>query len=250
MAAPKVKPLILHATGLEPAELLGQLIEESHQHVCQTDGHEYAKEVRVSESILKDPGGFLGDPLLTILGTFDFCVKWNFTSSNEKTRVLESLEAELRGRSFTDSLVRDVALVADELFTNAVFNAPVAGRAHLKPVSRKQKSVAMKKGQFGQISIAADSSRLVLCCSDPYGSLDPQSYLTRIQLGFENGAGASIVDQGGGAGIGAFLVFNLCCSLFIGVWPGRATKICCVFPLKKSGRQRAMLKKHIHCIQL
>jgi hypothetical protein len=98
--------------------------------------------------------------------------------------------------------------------------------------------------------LAHDESRLMVGCTDPYGSLGIARYLSKVKATYALGAAATMDFGSGGAGIGSYIIFNTGASLYIGVKPGQSTVICCVLPLGMSNRKRAALSKHLHWIQL
>jgi hypothetical protein len=250
-AAPKHKSLILLTERLSPAEVIDSHICAGYNHIVQRDGHEFDKESVSAALCESDPKKLFSDPAEVILGKHNILFETQFSKASEKDLLSNGIEAGLAMLNLTGSFSSELHLVANELFTNAVYNAPAIDlKTKLNPgIARNTVSTAMHAGKFGKMFLAQDDSRLAMGCLDPYGTLDIKAYLEKVLGTYEVGAGSSMNFGSGGAGIGSYIIFNTGCSLYLGVDPGHATVVCCVFPLKMSGRQRANLPKHLHLVQ-
>ncbi len=247
--------------GLEPLRILSLATEQGFSHVCQTQGLDYDKEIRSTNNIISAPESFFAYPVATIFTPEDLSpaaeaarvvYDTNFNSSNQKRTVLESVTNTLVSKNIPQTMIDDVILVADELFTNAIYNAPFVDKVtHVNPgISRNLLEITLEEGKHGRLFLAQEDKRLVVGCIDPYGSLSIERYLGKMKATYALGAAATMNFGSGGAGLGSYIIFNTGCSLYVGVRPGHATVICCIFPLGMSNRKRATLPKHLHWIQL
>lgn len=251
-AAPKLNFHLLHSKDLSPSDLINSYLCDGFAHVCQSAGFRYDLEVNSAERLIHNPQHYFSDNMGSILGSADRLYEKKFNSVGQKSKMLMEMSAAWSKLSLPKSFSDELILVADELFTNAVFNAPVVDlKTQLNPgLSRQRTDIKMHRGKFGTMSVAFAQDRIVISCSDPYGSLNLKSYLEKVLSTYEVGADYSMNFGAGGAGIGSFIIFNSASSIYFGVRPGKETLVSCVFPLHISGKKRVMLPKHLHCIQL
>lgn len=246
--------------ALAPEQVLRFATEHGVKHICQKQGPEFATEMASAELIVQSPDQFRRCPVATILApsTSDeanekrlITVDANFDCSDRKRDVLEEITRSMTQSGHGQTLIEDVVSVADELFTNAVFNAPFVDMVtQINPgVNRHDTRVQFDAGKSARLFLAQDQSRLVIGCEDPFGSLNLQTYLGKIKDTYVKGPAATMNFGPGGAGLGSYIIFNAGSSLYFGVWPGQATVLCCVIPLRLSLRKRALLPKNLHWIQ-
>jgi hypothetical protein len=175
----------------------------------------------------------------------------NFDSSSQKHDVLTAMTNAMQTRAFPQTVIDDVVAISDELYTNAIFNAPFVDKNTYKNpgISRTSSEVKLTGGKFARMFLAHDENRLVVGCEDPFGTLDLERFLQKVRSTYQRGPAASINFGPGGAGIGSYIIFNAGSSLYFGVNPGVASLICCVIPLGMSNRKRMQLDKHLHWIK-
>lgn len=249
------------ANGLPPDQVLRLATELGYAHVVQKNGLEYAKELQTTETLIENPAGFFRHPIAAIFNPTDLSPEGDkkavlkdvlFTGSGQKREVLDGFISAMDSRKLPQTMIEDITLVADEMFTNAVFNAPfVDQKTHKNAnVSRQSMEICFDADKPGRLVLAADETRIMIACEDPYGSLNLNGYLAKIKATYDRGAAATMNFGSGGAGIGSYIIFNTGASLFVGVKQGRATIIACLLPLGLSNRKRALLPKHLHWIQL
>ena len=246
--------------NLLPEQVLGFAMDSGLSHLCQKAGHLFESELKSAKCIIETPENYRKFPIATILTPDDLsrsaeaarmALEHRFNSSNQKQDVLARVFKALQSLDLPQTMTDDISAVADEFFTNAIYNAPFVDlQTHRNPgVSRKSAEIKLAKGKFARLFLAHDESRLVIGCEDPFGSLDMRTYMGKIRAAYERGPAATMNFGAGGAGIGSYIIFNAGSSLYFGVWPGRATILCCVVPLGLSGRKRLQLAKHFHWIQ-
>ena len=248
------------AEALEPEQLLDLAVDSKLNHVCQKSGHLFDEDIQSANCMIENDESYFKFPVSTILAPQSVSVESEksllmlnaqFSSSAEKQSVLGNLTSLLVSKGIAKTVLDDVVAVADEFYTNAIFNAPfVDMNTHNNPgISRNSLDIKLQDGKQARLFLAQDAKRLVIGCEDPFGSLDLTRYLTKVRSTYQKGPGAAINFGPGGAGIGSYIIFNAGSSLSFGVWPGRATLLCCVIPLGMSNRKRILLSKHIHWIQ-
>ena len=83
--------------------------------------------------------------------------------------------------SKSQSFISQVLGVADELVTNAVFNAPFVNESNTQPgANREDSSVKMTYNKEARFFMANNTDRVLIGCIDPYGSLN-LNHLRRLQ---------------------------------------------------------------------
>lgn len=241
-----------------PGEVMNEALGQKVSHICQTSHPYFVEDLNVAAVMLGCPDIFRQNPVSSILNTAstDFrqldqkiIFEFEFNAAKQKSQTLQGVENALIKKSVPASIVSDAVIVADELFTNAVFNAPFVDLENTLPgASREDQNVKMHDGKFAKLFMGADTSRLVIGCVDMYGTLNMMKLFSRIQKCYNNGVSESMNMSSGGAGIGSFMVYNAAASYFSVVEERVSTMICCALPIKMSNRARLALPKNLHYI--
>jgi len=246
--------------SLSPEGLLGLVMDGGFRHICQKKGFKYDAELMATRQMIQDPTLFLKYPVASILTPGELTreaelrhllVDEKFKGSEAKRGILDRMVESMLNQSLSQTMLDDVISVADELFTNAVYNAPFTDlKTHHNPgVSRQYVDVTYEPGKEGHIFLAHDNQKLIVGCRDPFGTLSLEKYFKMIRATAMQGAAATMSFGSGGAGLGSYIIFNTGSSLYAGVWPGQCTQITCVIPLGMSYLKRSQMPKHIHWIQ-
>ena len=246
---------------MAPAKLLHLVTTQSLFHAVQRQGFAFDQELLAAQRMVAAPDTFLTSPVSSILspGQHDETAERGprladiaFFSSNAKKDVMAQVQAAVLTRSSSATMLEDVLAMTDELYTNAIYNAPYVDFASGRNpgVSRLDAAeIRYKAGLESRLIVAADERRLLIGCVDPFGSLNLLRYLHRIKETYVRGPAATMNFGPGGAGLGSYIIFNSASSLYFGVWPGVATVLFCVLPLGISYRKRVELPKHLHWVQ-
>lgn len=246
----KEKVLVCHQ--LPPREVVRAAVELDATQVVQDTNPYYPAEVNSAIGMLDNPSAFFTLPLSTILTPDNvndaseknlMLAEVTFRKTADKDEVLSRIEDTITALARPQSLAYDVKLVADELFMNALYNAPVGADA---PKVDRAVNIELPSGKTCRIALGKDDSRLVLVCEDYYGSLDISRYLDRLFKCYQDGVKNAMNWGLGGAGIGCYMVFESCMSIFLGVRPGEKTVVAAVFALGKGTRARQELSKSLH----
>jgi hypothetical protein len=230
--------------------------QNSVKHVVQKSNINSPGELEVSSLMVNSPNIFFQFPLCCILGSsvasaenenkltgISFLVE----KLSERENILSSFEMFVKNLTASPALLNDVLTVVDEAFTNAVYNAPFVGNnATRPPLNTHDLEIDADKKPL--IFAGNDSERVVVGCRDAYGSLNVAKLINRIKACYETNVSDMINFGAGGAGIGSFLMFNSCASMYIGVDSDCSTTICCSFPYKLAASRRSEMPKNIHLI--
>jgi hypothetical protein len=244
--------------GLPPQTILDLALNSSVRHICQSSTPSYDQDVASGALMLQNPALFFECPMAVALDPEFASAKrerqhsayeFKFNKLDQKVEMLGSLQQVLTDRGMSTTLQSEVMTVADELFTNAVYNAPVEPGNGPRPRSLSEaKRVVMGAGKQGRLSLGIHQDRMVLVCSDPYGSLELPVLLRRIRDCYVLGVDKMMNQGPGGAGIGSYMVYEATASYFVAVQPGVATVVASCMPLRMSATKRLRLLKNIHLI--
>lgn len=230
--------------------------EFKFRQIVQSSGHDYDLEVLTSELMLTRPEVFVENPLSSILDPLNASPErelevrafgTSFSSAKEKKKILDDLEAYALGVSRSESLTADIRLAADELITNAIYNAPHVNYEQNGPGAPRTRDYGDSPNlRPGSIFVGHNEKRLILGCTDAYGTLNPNHFIVRLKKCYEDGATESMNVGTGGAGLGTFLMFQSALSMYVGVSVNRRTVVCCAYSLERRARVRAALPKNLH----
>lgn len=146
-------------------------------------------------------------------------------SSTQKDEVLESVRAYAEKIGLSRRFAGAFTNVADEFFTNAVYNAPTdaAGHARYSHLPRTE-TVVLEPGSEVQLSFCCDGRRVGISSSDPFGSLTQAQVLSYLAKCFRRGPD-QIDEKSGGAGLGFYYLFDALSHLVVNIAPGRRTEM-------------------------
>jgi hypothetical protein len=150
----------------------------------------------------------------------------SLTSSSGKHEVLREVEQFFGARPVLSAVRRlQLVQIAEELVTNALFNAPVdAAGAHPFRDRHRRQATVLEAGRAVDVALWADDTRFGIAVTDPFGSLTAECFADSLSRGFRRGDD-QIRTTGGGAGIGLFTVYRASSHLTIAVVPGSRTQI-------------------------
>jgi hypothetical protein len=226
------------------------------KHVVQKSNLNSAAEIDFSSVMVTSPDSFFSYPLSCIFGTENpnptteakhSTISISVERLSERPHILAHFEAMVKRLTSSPALLNDVLVTVDESLTNAVYNAPFVGMNLTSP-SREATDLSIDPGHKPLLFGGYDSERVIVGCRDTYGSLNVPDLIDRIKSCYEKDLGEVINFGDGGAGIGSFMMFNSCASMYIGVDVGSSSTICCSFPLKLSATKRSEIPKNIHLI--
>lgn len=245
---------ILVCDQISDGEVLRLATDRNASQIIQEKSPEWENEMKSSGVMIDTPLSFLDFPLCTIL-TPDNVNAENekklrisetiFSKSSEKANILAQVEATLKAIHCPKSFITDLQIVADELVTNAIYNAAFADT---EIIVNRQKSVDVCRDC--RLVIGMHDGRLVMACEDQFGSLDINKLLGQVRRCVEEGVAGALNWGDGGAGIGSYMVFLSSISMYYGVHDKQKTIVACVFPLGRAARTRHKIAKCIHFVKL
>lgn len=178
---------------------------------------------------------------------------YSFHNSKNKDNIVrevkEYVEVHVPG---SRNILEAVALIADEMYMNAIFDAPTNPTGqHIFANKDRAEEVSIDESQPAQIFLCHDENWIIIGCVDPFGSLQVQPLLKRINETYKDNGMAHVRESGsGGAGLGCRLMFEYSTSMYIGVKKQQKTIFVCKLPLKKSHKAMANMPKNIHFLEV
>ncbi len=166
--------------------------------------------------------------------------------SSERHGVLAHIVSTLEESGLQARFVEQLRLAADELLTNAFFNAPTDDKGE-RPYAATHRSeeVVLPDDRGVEVEVATVGGQVGLLVADGYGSLSPSTIVG--YLGKCLRAGADQVDEkDGGAGLGLFYVFEAVSHFVINVAPTTRTEMIGVLDASVRYREFASRPKSLN----
>lgn len=140
-----------------------------------------------------------------------------------------------------------VETVADELVTNAIFNAPVDGQGGPRygHLSRRE-AVALPPEERSTLRFGCDGEVFGVAVRDPFGSLARSVVVRHLLLGLGTGRRDQRFPVAGGAGLGLCRVFEASAVTAFDIVPGERTEVVGIVPLRESIRAFKQRPKSLH----
>lgn len=256
-AVKKMDNPVTKVDSYDPLQVVSLVIDSGVAHVIQNQHPFGHKDIKTADNIVLSKRLFFDHPVAAVFtpedpGSVQQHIVFNsrFRQALQKSELLKNIEDVLVEPVKSTSLRADIITIADEMITNAIYNAPFVDAENTSSgVARDSENVTMGADKSGQMWVALDEERILVLCEDDYGTLNPLKMLERIRKCYATSVAESMnMDGAGGAGIGSFMMFNASVSFFVGVEKSKKTIIGCILPRKGSGKMRAQMVKNLHFI--
>lgn len=153
----------------------------------------------------------------------------------ERDTVIERLTGVVRALGGGRRLIDAVALVADELVTNAIYNAPRGADGQPRYASRSRRDkVTLEPTEYVRLDYGSDGRAFGIAVTDNFGGLTPET----IRCGMERclTADNQIEQKLGGAGLGIYTSLGNVNQLVVNVDQGVKTEVIALWDLERRGR--------------
>lgn len=168
------------------------------------------------------------------------------THADERDATVAELAETARALGAGRRIIESVSLVGDELFTNAVYNAPrdADGRPRYAHVSRREK-IALEPSEQVRVEFGSDGRTFGLSVSDRFGALAPDVLRRGIQRCVSRPD--PIEQKPGGAGIGLYAALCHADHMVFNLQPGARTEVIALWSLsrKSGGRGAGIASLHV-----
>ncbi len=234
---------------IQTATFLQAFVENKLSNVVQTSNDDLPYELFIASIILKKPRLFLNNPL-SILNSQDSSATamrvWqeNFNATEHKERILESIHKFIGRNKSMNRLADNILIVIDELFSNALFNAPVDedGYRIFRNMNRNEK-VRYPGNKNAKIFAVHTSNDLFIGAVDPWGSVDRDKICQSL---FNAYSERKVSEDSKGAGLGLRMMLDRSRSLYFLSEKGKRSLICCHMRLNISLKKVENVPKQFH----
>lgn len=154
------------------------------------------------------------------------------TRASQRAQLVGELAEHLRARGQSARVASIAMLVADELISNAVHNAPVDEQgAHYRAELARDAELALDGRHQVGLRWGCDGRYVAIEVGDAFGSLGRDRVLRAL-------AQSDVQDHGGGAGMGIALAYRSCDHLVFNLAPGKRTEVIALIDVRypASGR--------------
>lgn len=154
------------------------------------------------------------------------------TRASQRAEIVAQLSEQVRARGQSARVASMAMLVADELLSNAVHNAPrdAAGTHYRRELPRDQELVLDEPHQV-RLRWGCDARYLAIEVTDRFGSLDRATILRALSTN-------SVRETGSGAGMGISLAYRSCDHLVFNLAPGTRTEIIALIDVRYPPTER------------
>lgn len=160
------------------------------------------------------------------------------TRASQRSQLVARLSEDVRARGQSARVASMAMLVADELLSNAVHNAPVDERGvHVRKDMRRDVEIELVGRETVQLRWGCDARYLAIEVNDQFGSLDRETVLAAL-------ATNDIRHTGGGAGMGITLAYRSCDHLVFNLSPGTRSEIIALIDVRYPPSERAPVSSY------
>lgn len=247
---------IIICDQLSSNEVLSLVLNNKFNHVIQKSNLGLNTEIKSASAMIHSPEKFVKFPLSVVLGEENPTaetekelaeISWTISDPSEKQEIVEGVELYASKSTGLKSLAHDIRMVADEMVTNCIYNAPSVDMENsFSGVRRATGNVTIDPSKRPQLFIGRDKSRLVVGCTDYYGRLNINKMIERIYLCYLKNPSEMMNFGAGGAQIGCYMMFESCISFYVAVEKGKSTTLVCAFPRQMSSQKRRATPKNLH----
>lgn len=168
------------------------------------------------------------------------------TGSAHAREIIKTIDDYLTQASYRGSIKNNFCVLADELISNAVWDAPANEKGEPKYLAlRRTGSIELDPNERPVVRFGSDGNLLGISVSDPFGRLERDHVRRYLVKCFAKGAD-QIDRKPGGAGLGLYMSLLAVSTLVINVAPKRRTEVIGlinVHPVKRdsTGKQRSFM---------
>jgi CheY-like chemotaxis protein len=154
------------------------------------------------------------------------------TRASQRAQLVGELAEHLRSRGQRARVASIAMLVADELISNAVHNAPVDDHgAHYRADLARDAELELDGRHRVVLRWGCDGRYVAIEVGDAFGSFGRDSVLRAL-------AQSDVKDQGGGAGMGIALAYRSCDHLVFNLAPGKRTEVIALIDVRYPPSER------------
>jgi CheY-like chemotaxis protein len=146
--------------------------------------------------------------------------------AQHRSDAVDALTADVRAFGLGPRVASLASLVADELLSNALYNAPVDNEGRPTRMEEERYRTRPLTGRdIVSLRYACDARYLAIEINDRYGSVERATILEHLAKCSSRGASHKVDFHGTGAGMGLGLVYSCCNHLVFNLDPGKRTEV-------------------------
>jgi len=154
------------------------------------------------------------------------------TRASQRTHLVDQIAESVRARGGSARVASMAMLLADELVSNAVHNAPVdASGVHYRKDVARDVEIELDDRHQVRLRWGCDARYLAIEVNDRFGSLDRDTCIKSL-------ARSDVRETGGGAGMGITLCYRSCDHLVFNLAPGKRTEIIALVDVRYPPNER------------
>jgi len=158
--------------------------------------------------------------------------------SSQRAELVGELAERVRARGQSARVASMAMLVADELISNAVHNAPVdAAGAHYRKDLPRDRELPLDERHRVRLRWGCDARYLAIEVTDWFGSLDQNAILAAL-------ARSDVRQAGSGAGMGLALTYRSCDQLVFNLAPGKRSEIVALIDVRYPPSERSAVSSY------
>jgi len=146
------------------------------------------------------------------------------SKSEKRVERLERMRAYLADKGVSSRTIEQLADTAEELLTNAFYDAPVAAGAIPGPISRET-AVTLPDSAACDLAYGARDDIAIVRIKDPFGSLSRRRLVEVLTRCAASGMQVQVDETMGGAGLGLWRIFTAATYVAVVVVKGIQTEI-------------------------
>jgi CRP-like cAMP-binding protein len=153
-------------------------------------------------------------------------------SSEQREEIKNALHDYLKELGLRSNIIDRCLVAAEELLMNAIYDAPTDedGNSLYNHLSRSEKVVLDEKHK-AKFKYASDGINFVMCVTDPNGALKKNVLLDYLKRCYNNNAGHTEANKGGG-GRGLHQIIENSDLTVFNIEPGKKTEVICCWNLE------------------
>ena len=242
-------PAVVISARAEPTLMLDFVCEREVEHFLARDGEadgsldDLGREVVVTAEKILRADLFGIEKYLPAFGV-ELSVA-EVRGATDRDGIVECLKDHVEWLGGGREAALAVTAIADELITNAVYDAPrdAGGRARYHATDRREK-VQLEPWEYVQVRWGSDGDVLAIAVTDWFGALRPEHIRNGLRRCLT--AGDQIEQKAGGAGLGLYTALAYATQLVINVDRGQRTEIIALVDLRRrKGARRAGASLHL-----
>lgn len=145
------------------------------------------------------------------------------TASSQKHEVITACENLVASAGLSNRKGALLSVVAEELVTNALYDAPVDGTVPRHASTKRSQEVVLRPGEEVRVTLATDGTQIGISVCDPFGSLAPNTVVEYLAKCFRKGHD-QIDRKDGGAGLGLYYTYASLSRFIVNIEQGKRTE--------------------------